>query len=438
MSHLVPFHKIPVQLYKTNRNKVLKYFNHEKRSAILLKGGNMISKYGTDREYKFDQESNFRYIFGMNLANCYGVLHINPIKSIVFVEDDANNLNNKLLYGDIVQTMNKIKKNYGIDEIFFVSQMYKYLTQYGIEKIYTLDSPNDPMLDITKLEPYVIFDNKKLKKILIGCRVIKSKYEIDLMRFINKITSLAHTKTIQESVPGMFEFQLESLFLHYILSHGGFRRPAYMGICASGRNSSILHYTNNNKKINKNDWILMDMGGQYYGYAADITTTFPITGIFTPNQYLIYNIVLEIFYKILKLIKPGVNWNKISDTCNRLLAESLLNHNFIKGSLNEIINNKICYFFMPHRLAHFIGLDVHDVGELYDEFYILKPGMILAVEPALYFNEDVIKFVKKNNNINKFFNFKKINKFIPIGGVRIESNILITDDGIEEFTQVPR
>jgi Xaa-Pro dipeptidase len=441
---------ISSQLYIFNRIKILEFLNdYDNNSVLFLRGGLLLNKYNTDNPYSFQQESNFRYIFGVNLPNCYGLLHTNSLKTILFIDPKYDNLMYKIVNGEIPN----IKNIYNIHNIFYINHIHQYFINNNIKKVYIIDYPhnNNNNIFIPKINDFlmplpnfnkinVIVDNIKLYNIFIKSRVIKSTYEISIMKYINNITSMAHLFTIYNSKPGMYEFQLHYLFCYYLAMYGGIKNISYNSICSSGTNTSILHYdyNQNNKIIRHNDLILMDMGAEYYGYISDITTTFPINKQFNYKQKIIYYSVLSIFQYILKLIKPNINWLDIAYECNKLIVLCLLKYNFIKGTFQQLMHYHIYQFFMPHKLAHFIGLDVHDVGDLYNEFNILKPGMILAVEPGLYFNKNIIQYIQSSNIPKYLFNLKKIYQYISVGGVRLESNILITSNGSHELTIIPR
>lgn len=423
-------YKIPKELYIVNRDNVLSYFPKE-NSAILLKGGNIIAKYDTDREYVFEQESNFRYLFGINQPDCYGMINLNDRKTILFVSKKLNNLRHKYVNGPSMNDIMNAKKNYGIDEILLTDHLHSYLTSKSIKNLYILNSLTIDLL------PSVSFDDKKLKNVLTKCRVIKSKYELNLMRKLNDVASAAHNEIQKLIHSGLNEGQLESLFNHHIYFYGNCRNPAYIGICASGSNASVLHYISNNKIMKSGELILIDMGADYCGYISDITQTIPVNRKFDKKQKEIYSIVLKILNAVLKSIKPGVLWTDIANYCDFMLTTELIKLGFLRGPMDLLLKHRLFYFFMPHRLAHFIGLDVHDVGELYKEFKLLKPGMTLAVEPGIYFNIDLMKNLK-NSIFAKYVDFDKIAQYAYIGGIRIECNIIITRNGVENMTKVNR
>jgi Xaa-Pro dipeptidase len=423
-----PEDSIPKELFLINREKVLSFFPKED-AIILLKGGSSISKYNTDREYVFEQESNFRYLFGINYPDCYGLIDLNTRKITLFVPQKLNTIQHKYVNGDHFSKIVYLKNKFNIDSLLYNSTL-DFSIKNKIKKIYVLD-PNV----IEETNAHV--DTVKLKKVLTDCRVIKSPYELEILRKVNLIGCDAHSEIQKLIHPGLVESQLESLFNHHIYFYGNCRNPAYMGICASGTNASILHYVDNTKVMKSGELVLIDMGADYCGYISDITQTIPVNRKFTPKQKILYSIILNILNNILDIIKPGMLWTDIAHQCNVLLTQKLLMLGLVHGPMDELLKNKIYYDFMPHRLAHFIGLDVHDVGDLYTEYNLLKPGMTLAVEPGIYFNYDIMNKLKRSIHA-KFIDFNKVAEYADIGGIRIECNIIVTNNGIENMTMLNR
>jgi len=419
---------LPKELLILNREKLLSLFTKED-AVIVLKGGTSVVKYNTDREYNFEQESNFRYLFGINYPDCYGMIDLNTHETSIFIPDQLNTIDHKIVHGHDFSTIVQLKNKFNIDSLLY-KKTFDFRLKSQTKKIYVLDSSF-----IKETKAHV--DNVKLQKALTHCRVIKSSYELDILRKVNQIASAAHTEIQKIIRPGLTEGQIESTFNHHIYFHGGCRTPAYMGICASGKNASILHYVSNDKIMRTGELALIDMGADYCGYTSDITQTLPVNGTFNAKQKIIYSTVLDTLNYILRIIKPGLLWTNIDQESNIFLTNKLLRLGFIKGSIEDLIKNRIYFNFMPHGLSHFIGLDVHDVGDLYSDYSLLKPGMTLAVEPGIYFNQDIMNKLKRSPRA-KFVDFDKVAEYFSIGGVRIECNIIITDDGIENMTSVDR
>lgn len=249
-------------------------------------------------------------------------------------------------------------------------------------------------------------------------RLFKSQAEIDVMRRAGEITALAHTRAMQTCRPGMFEYQLEGEIHHEFTRHGA-RYPSYNTIVGSGDNACILHYTENESQMRDGDLVLIDAGCEYRGYAGDITRTFPVNGKFTAPQRAIYDIVLRSQLKALALFAPGLSIRDVTDEVVRIMVSGLVQLGILKGEVDALITEQAHRQFFMHGLSHWLGLDVHDVGDYgsTDRGRPLEPGMVLTVEPGLYIAPDA--------NVPQ--QYRGI-------GIRIEDDILITATGNENLT----
>ncbi|MCC8465947.1 Xaa-Pro aminopeptidase [Photorhabdus bodei] len=248
-------------------------------------------------------------------------------------------------------------------------------------------------------------------------RLFKSKAEIEAMRRAGRISAQAHMRAMKICRPGMFEYQLEAE-IHHEFTHQGARHPAYNTIVGSGENSCILHYTENESRMKEGDLVLVDAGCEYLGYAGDITRTFPVNGKFTRAQREIYNIVLKTLNVSLELYKPGTSINKVTEHVVRIMVEELVKLGIMHGEIEHLIETKAYRQFFMHGLGHWLGLDVHDVGDYgVERDRILQPGMVLTVEPGIYIALDA----------DVPLEYRGI-------GIRIEDDILITETGNENLT----
>jgi len=294
--------------------------------------------------------------------------------------------------------------------------------------------------------PHVVINNNVLCEVLNEARSVKTQDEIKLMSYVNKICSHAHVRVMQEcgshfnkrskKNTKLMEYQLESIFLHDIYYNGGCRYVSYTPICGAGENSAILHYGHagmpNNAGIKKQDLVLVDMGAEYHRYASDITCTFPASGVFTERQKIIYNRVLYVQRETIKIIRPGIEWRTIDAYAKELLLMELIKLNLVKGSLNDMIKDKVVDLFMPHSIGHLLGLDTHDVS---NGRIILRKNMALTVEPGIYFIKYLIKGSKK---AKKYLNHNVLREYENFGGVRIEDSLIVTNDGTMNMTKCPR
>ncbi len=251
-------------------------------------------------------------------------------------------------------------------------------------------------------------------------RLIKSKEEITKIKKAAKTTADAHIRAMQVCRPDMYEYELEAEIL-YTVRKSGAQTMAYSSIVAGGNNSCVLHYINNNEKLCDGDLVLIDAGAEFDHYAADITRTFPINGKFTAVQKALYEVVLKAQKAAIAKCKPGNHWNEPHDAVVYEIASGLLELGILNGTVDDIIANEEYRKFFMHRTGHWLGMDVHDVGEykIYDKWRLLEVGMTLTVEPGIYIAKGVENIDSKWHGI----------------GIRIEDDVLITKQGNEVLTK---
>ncbi|AJI95558.1 hypothetical protein BD65_1280 [Yersinia ruckeri] len=249
-------------------------------------------------------------------------------------------------------------------------------------------------------------------------RLFKSAEEIEVIRRAGEISAMAHTRAMQKCRPGMFEYQLEGEILHEFIRHGA-RFPAYNTIVGGGENACILHYTENECELRDGDLVLIDAGCEYQGYAGDITRTFPVNGKFSPAQRAVYDIVLESIDTALTLFKPGISIRDVNDRVVCIMVTGLVELGILQGDVEQLLAEQAHRPFFMHGLSHWLGMDVHDVGDYQtsDRSRILEPGMVLTIEPGLYIAPDA----------DVPMEYRGI-------GIRIEDDILITETGNENLT----
>jgi Xaa-Pro aminopeptidase len=263
-----------------------------------------------------------------------------------------------------------------------------------------------------------------LEHIVHEMRLFKSTEELKLMRRAGEVSAKAHIRAMQACKPGLYEYQIEAELIHEFIQDG-LRAVAYPSIVAGGKNACTLHYVENKDKLNKGDLLLIDAGVECDHYAADITRTFPVSGKFSEPQRLLYQLVLDAQAAALAEIKPGNPWNKAHDASVETLTKGLIDLGLLKGKPKKLIKDEKYKQFYMHRIGHWLGMDVHDVGDykIKDEWRLLEPGMVLTVEPGLYVPADCETVDKQWRGI----------------GIRIEDDVLVTKNGHEILTHgVPK
>ncbi|XP_044327461.1 xaa-Pro dipeptidase-like [Triticum aestivum] len=428
---------------------------------VLLKGGEEQTLYCTDRVPLFRQESYFAYLFGVREPGFYGAVDIASGQSILFAP--RLTLDDAIWNGE--KELSSFKDMYRVDFVFYVDDLAQVLrcqfSEHGEPLLFLLYGKNTDSGNYSKpasFEGIEKFDTdlSTLHPILTECRVIKSDMELAFIQYANDVSSKAHIEVMRQIKPGMKEFQLESIFIHHASMHEGCRHCSYTCICATGHNSSTLHYGHagapNDQTLNDGDMALMDMGAEYNFYGSDITCSYPINGKFKRNQTIVYNAILRAHNDVISHMQPGVRWIDMHKLAEQRILESLKKENIIHGDIGDMMNQRLGAVFMPHGLGHLLGIDTHDPGgypkglerpkepglRSLRTIRELKEGMVITVEPGCYFIGTLLRHAKDDPISSKFFNWEKIEMYKSFGGVRIESNLYVTAQGCKNLTNCPR
>jgi Xaa-Pro aminopeptidase len=251
-------------------------------------------------------------------------------------------------------------------------------------------------------------------------RLIKAPEEIAAMERAVAITAEGHQAVMARSEPGMFEYEAEAL-LRGVFRRQGSERQAYPPIVGSGPNSTILHYRKNDRQMQDGDLLLVDAGSEYEYYASDVTRTFPVNGRFSPAQRLAYELVLKAELTAIAAVRPGVTLETVHLAAARVITEGLIDLGLVEGPLEEALEAKRYKPWFMHGTSHWLGMDVHDVGAYYVERKArpLAPGMVLTVEPGLY-------FTAMDERVRS--EFRSI-------GIRIEDDVLVTETGARVLSE---
>lgn len=263
--------------------------------------------------------------------------------------------------------------------------------------------------------PYELVD---LSHILFEQRLIKRKDEIKWMREAGKVSAEGHIRAMQACAPGMYEYQVQAE-LECQFRYRGSPYNAYPSIVAGGKNACVLHYNENDALLNAGELLLIDAGAELQGYAADISRTFPVSGKFSGEQRALYDITLAAQKAAFDCCKPGASWNDFHLAAVAVIAQGLIDEKLLAGSLEEVLESNAYSRFYMHRTGHWLGLDVHDVGDytIDGSWRDLEPGMVFTVEPGVY-------VAAADDVDSRWHNI----------GIRIEDNVHITKQGHEVFT----
>jgi len=390
-----------------------------------------------DVEYPYRQDSDFFYLTGCKEPEAVAVIapHHDQHQFVLFVQ--PKNPDQEIWTGDR-PGIEQAREDYGADEVFLTTQIDEKLPKYledadriyyhfGRDRVF-----NEKMLGLWQLQineypkrgegPIAIQDSGT---ILHPLRMVKSRAETDLMRTAIAISIEAHRQVQKIVRPGCYEYEIQAE-IESVFRRNGADGPAYPTIVASGPKSCILHYTENDRKLCDNELLLIDAGCSYDYYPADITRTIPVNGTFTPEQKAIYEIVLEAQKQAIAEIRPHNTYQQASETSVRVITEGLLDLGLLSGNVEELITQEKYKPFFMHRLGHWIGLDVHDVGfykqgEAPQQF---QPGNLLTVEPGIYIGPHTQPAEGQPAIEEKWRGI----------GIRIEDDVLVTAKGTEVLT----
>ena len=257
-----------------------------------------------------------------------------------------------------------------------------------------------------------------LDHVLHDMRLFKSRKELSIMRRSGAIGAGAHIRAMKFCQPGRTEYEVMAELVHEFGRHGA--DISYHPIVGGGANSCVLHYRDNNQPLKDGDLLLIDAGCEHQYYASDITRTFPVNGRYSPEQRAVYEIVLAAQHSAFAKVRPGNHWNEPHDAAVRSITQGLVRIGLLRGPLATLIKEGAYKKFFMHRTGHWLGIDVHDVGDykVGDQWRVFEPGMVLTVEPGIYIPAGT-KGVSK-----RFWNI----------GIRIEDDVAVTRTGNEVLT----
>ena len=384
-----------------------------------------------DTEYLFRQDSDFYYLSGFTEPDA--VLVLVPGRRhgqyVMFCRERDPDME---LWNGYRAGPEGVCEKHGTDDAFPVSDIDDILPGLieGRERVYysmgrSADFDRQIMAWVNRIRskeasgavPPGEFTD--LDHMLHELRLVKSAAELRLLRRAGEITARAHQRAMRSCRPGMLEFHLEAELQHEFATCGA-RHSAYPSIVASGHNGCILHYLENNSKMRDGDLVLIDAGCELDYYASDVSRTFPVNGAFSREQRALYEVVLQGQLAAIEQIKPGNHWNQPHDASVRVMTQGLLELGLLKGRLSNLIKREAYRDFYMHRVGHWLGLDVHDVGDyrVGGEWRVLEPGMVMTVEPGIYVSQHNSKVARKWRGI----------------GIRIEDDVVVTADGCEVLT----
>lgn len=414
--------------FKQRRKQLMRRM---KKHGIALLASVPARTRNRDVEFPYRQNSDFYYLTGFNEPESVAVFAPGrkPGEFILFCREyDAD----KAVWTGKHAGLEGARQQFRADEAFSIDELHEVLPELldGREAVYypigaDAELDHQVMAAVNEVRGRARAGAKPpaefiaLDRLLHEMRLFKSAAEVAVMRKAAEISVLAHKRAMRACRPGLFEYEIEAELLHEFMRHG-LRTPAYPCIVAGGENACVLHYTDNVDQLRDGDLLLIDAGAEYQNYAADITRTFPVNGRFSEPQRQLYELVLEAQLAAIEQIRPGLRWNEPHDGAVHVLTKGLAKLGLLEGRVSKLIKDGAYKKFFMHRTGHWLGMDVHDVGDykVDGEWRILEPGMVLTVEPGLYVSRECQEVDPKWRGI----------------GIRIEDDVLVTKDGCEVLT----
>ncbi len=396
--------------------------------AVFL-GAGLVTR-SRDTEYPFRQDSDFWYLTGFDHPNAVAVLRTDggPAYTLYVEPRDRD----QEIWTGYRPGIDGAKRDYEADEAYPNADFPRHLADVipRVSRIYhvlgrdrAVDAKITETLENLRLRsrlgatpPDAILDPRT---IVHGMRLFKEPEELDIMRRASEITREAHDAAARLAWSGVYEYELEAA-IEYTFRRRGGRGAAYTTIVGGGKNATVLHYVTNDQKLRDGELVLIDAGCELEGYASDVTRTYPIGGRFTEAGRDLYEAVLASQQAALETCRPGATLPEVHDAAVRRLVECLVDLKLLSGGVDDLIANDAHRRFYMHNTSHWLGLDVHDVGDyrVDGEPRPLEPGMVFTVEPGVYVPAD---------DENADSRFRGI-------GVRIEDNVVVTAEGHENLT----
>lgn len=418
------YQRISPALFVTNRQNLTKEL---KPNSVVVVNSNDIMPTNADGTMRFRQNSDLFYLSGVDQEE--SVLLLCPdfpeekYREVLFLRETNEQI---ALWEGHKLTKDEAREATGVKTVLWAGEFNRIfntmMVMGNVEHVYlntndhyradvTVDSRDQRFIRWCQ-QKYPLHRYERLAPILHRLRSVKSKDEIALMQRACDITEKAFRRILKFVKPGVKEYEIEAEYAHEFLRQGS-RGFAYEPIVASGANSCVLHYIVNDQPCNPGDVLLLDVGAEYANYNADLTRTIPVSGKFTPRQRDVYNAVLRIQKAAMQMLKAGVMYYDYHKEVQKLTEGELIALRLLDKSEVEKQNPEKPLFtrYFSHGTSHMLGLDVHDVGNMYNK---MVPGMVWTVEPGIYIREENI-------------------------GVRIENNVVITENGIIDLMKnIPR
>ncbi len=384
--------------------------------AMVLFFSNPKAMRNSDQQYIYRQSSNMLYFTGIAQAETVLLLYVTSdgVYEVLFIERPDPKT---AIWEGHQYSLAEASEQSGITDVRYNDTMNSTLEKIAQKSTSLYVSHPEHHHTANQWVEHLLkesgnLEQKDINPQINALRAIKQPEEITLIKKAVDITGQAFYQLLKRVKPGVWEYQVEAEIMHAFIGNGA-DAHAFDPIVASGKNNCVLHYIQNNRKMQNGELLLLDFGPEYNGYAADMSRTIPVNGLYSQRQRDVYNAVLDAQKKAIELIRPGISIKEINKKVRSLMEEKMVELGlFSQTDIDkQDPDNPISRQYFMHGTSHFMGLDVHDVGDVEAP---LEPGMVLTCEPGLYIRQETL-------------------------GVRIENDILVTDTGnIDLMQHIPR
>ena len=403
-------------LYKQNRKRLVKEM---KPNSLAIFNSNDIMPTSADGTMAFRQNNDLLYLSGIDqeesILLVYPDFHDKKQREILFLKETNENI---AIWEGHKFTKEEATDTSGIEKIYWLDQFTNVFNTLMAEAEYVYLNTNEHIRADSEVqtrdgrfvnwckERYPLHKYERIAPIMHRLRAIKSAQEIDALQTACDITEKGFRRVLSFVKPGVMEYEVEAEYIHEFVRNRS-RGFAYSPIIASGFSACVLHYIENNKPCKDGDILLMDVGAEYANYCADMTRAIPVNGRFTQRQKAVYSAVLRVKREAMQMLKPGNTIPEYHKEVGKIMESELLGLGLLdKTDIKNQSEDKPAYkkFFM-HGTSHHLGLDVHDVGNIYQK---MAPGMVFTVEPGIYIREENL-------------------------GIRLENDVVITENGLHDL-----
>ncbi|CAI7653733.1 unnamed protein product [Penicillium bialowiezense] len=463
MASDIPFRDYPAKQHAANVAKYLqanhlteKYGDASNHPAVVIyleaQKTRMIED--SDEAQLFRQRRPFFYLTGCLLPDAAVVYNSAKDELTLFIPpiDEES-----VIWSGLPLSPEEAAKTYNVDRVLFTTDVNSTLASIASThsgKTAAFSIAERISKDVT-FDGFAEINTSTLNTAIENTRVVKTSHEVALLRKANEISTKAHLAAIEAAKTATNERQIEAAIIGACIANGC-REQSYHPIVAGGEGGATLHYVGNDvdlidpKTKQRKDSVLIDAGGEYQTYCADITRVIPLNGKFSDETRAIYELVLEMQIKCIDELKAGVRWDDVHALAHRIAIAGLLKLGILRGSAEELFEKRVSVAFFPHGLGHYLGMDTHDTGgnpnyEDKDRMFRylrvrghLPAGSVVTVEPGIYFCPFIVNPVLKDPSTSQYIDAQVLDKYWKVGGVRIEDNIHILENGHENLTTAPK